>query len=461
MKKLLFLIIITLIVFETKAQKLSAEQAKADMKFCYDVLKAAHPSIFRYTKENEFDWIYDFLNRSIVDSIDKSELGEKINVFVSTARCVHTSASNAMNTNSNAYFNFNFLIDKGNLYAKNIKEISPDTSWVKVLSINNIPSSEILSRMMILKSGDGYITTFNDLVFADRFNSFFNVLYKVPGICVIEIETKNGTRKLPVERTLKNTVKDLNYSWDDWQKADTIQSAYFLKHKMFKRTRVLKISKFSKTSKDFYVRNFNRMYADSVNQLVIDLRGNTGGNIYHAFDLLTHLISNDVNMYAERKRNTGLSKYLKLKGYMQWTLAKVLYDVVPNGQRWNEGKLRKYRYSYKSKKIKNFNPEIFVLIDGKSVSSASLVASYLKIHSKAKFIGQETGGTLIGNNGRAFPEIILPNSGIKLRMPLFHITYHIGIPDNGRGVIPDYSINKFWNSNTQGQYIKNILLGKN
>lgn len=460
MRFILFFLVFLISSISSIAQKYSAEQAKADLQFTYDVLKQAHPSVFRYTKEEEFDWVFDYLNRGIVDSITKNELGEKINTLMATVRCVHTSATNTLVLQSKNFFNFNILIHNGNLYAKNVKELLPDTSWMKIISINNIPSIEIVSRMLMLKSGDGNVQTFTNSVIASNFNTFFNAFYNVPTICVVEFETKNGLKKIPIERTIKYTAKNLSYQWADWQKTDTSASVYFLKNKNIKDVRVLKISSFKKINKAFYADAFQKMKKDSVKTILIDLRANTGGNIYHAFDLLSHLIPSDIYMYAERKKNTKLGTRLKFKGYTQWVLSKFLYDVLPQGQRWSENGLKKYRYEFKSKKDKDFNPEIFVWIDGKSVSSSSLLASYLKLYTKAKFIGEESGGTIAGNNGRAYPEIITPHSGMKLRVPLHHITYHLGYPDAGRGVQVDYPLSIFLTEKDEKQFIQNLLLQK-
>lgn len=469
MKKSLAIIFVALFIANSSfSQRLSADQAKTDLKFTYDALKAAHPSLYRYTKEDEYNWVFDYLQRAIVDSIDKQELAEKVNVLMSTARCVHTSASNAFTPYSKHYFNFNFIISNGILYARNVKEIriensnnknkSSDSTLFKIISINNIPAIEIVSRMMMLKSGDGYSNTFNEAVISRNFNSFFNVLYKVPVICNIEFETVNGIKNVIVERTLKYTAKSLDYTWENWSISDSMSSAYLLKNKNYKSVNVIQIKSFKKNYKEYYQRIFAKMERDSVKTIVIDLRANSGGNIYHAFELLNYLIDQDLSMYAERKKNLKLKPFLKAKGYSQLYMSSFMYDVYPSGQTWTEGNVRKYRYSFNSKKSKNFNPEIFVLIDGQTASSASLTAAYLKLHTKAKFIGNETGGTFAGNNGRAFPEILLPNSNIKLKIPLYRINYFPGVPDNGRGVIPDYIIDNKLTKKDQEALLKRIIL---
>ena len=200
------------------------------------------------------------------------------------------------------------------------------------------------------------------------------------------------------------------------------------------------------------------MKRDSVKQLVIDLRHNAGGNIYHAFYLLNNLIDKDIYMYAERRR-AKVFPYLSTKGKAQYTLGLLLYDVFPKGQRWKDDNGKKYyRDSYKTLNTSNYKPKVFIITDGISVSASSLVASYLKYYYNAEVIGTESGGTYTGNNGRSYPEVLLPNSKIKVRLPIQYISYFPGVPDDGRGVKVDYYMSPLLDKKSQEQYIQSILL---
>lgn len=448
----------SIICFNTTAQRLSKEQAKADFKFCYDALKTAHPSLYRYTKEDEFNNIYKFLESRITDSIYKEDLGEMVNTLVSTARCAHTSASNSMKAKSSLFFNFPVIIYKNKLFARGIKEFSSDTNLVRIISINKIPAIEIVDRMLMLKTGDGYNQNFSEAIIAQNFNTFYNVLYKSPDACPIIIETTAGQKEIVVERQKKYTSKYKDYDWDGSNTIDTMAGAKLLKLKNIPDTRILRIKSFKRVNTTFYKNMFDGMKRDSVKQLVIDLRGNTGGNINHAFYLLTNIIDTDIYMYTER-RKVNLSPYLTLKGKAQWILGKLLYDVFPNGQRWNDmNGLKYYRYSYKTKNISKYKPNVIVITDGLTVSSASLVAAYLKYYNDARIIGLESGGTFTGNNGRSFPEVVLPNSKINIRLPLFYINYFPGVPNYGRGVAVDAIISPLLDRRSQELFIQNELL---
>ncbi len=52
-------------------------------------------------------------------------------------------------------------------------------------------------------------------------------------------------------------------------------------------------------------------------------------------------------------------------------------------------------------------------------------------------IGEETGGGAYGNSAWLIPDVTLPETGIRFRLPLFRLVIDKNIPKNGRGVQPE------------------------
>ncbi len=459
MKKNIFalLLILLCVINTSEAQRLSKEQAKADLKFTYDALKQIHPSVYRYTKAEEFDNIYKFLDARITDSVDTADLAEITNVLLATTRCVHTNMMNGLKKKQSSLFSLNFVIHKNRLYARGFSSAS-DTVLYRIISINKIPSIEIVDRMLMLRSGDGYGQEFTESYMSRNFNTFYNVLYKSPESVVFVIQDKGIEREVKVERQKKNSNKYKSYDWEGAIALDTMSGAKLYKLKNIPSTRVLKIEKFKKKNTTFYTKIFADMQRDSVQQLVIDLRQNGGGNIYHAFYLLNKLIDKDIYMYTER-RKTKVMPFLSNKGKLQYSLGLLLYDVAPNGQRWNDANgMKYYRYSYKTLNTTKYKPKVFLLTDGVTVSASSLVAAYLKYYYNAEVIGTATGGTYTGNNGRSFVEAMMPNSKLKFRVPMQYINYFPGVPNTGKGVEVDYFMSPLLDKKSQELFIQDILL---
>jgi hypothetical protein len=63
----------------------------------------------------------------------------------------------------------------------------------------------------------------------------------------------------------------------------------------------------------------------------------------------------------------------------------------------------------------------------------------LKQHTKATFLGQQSGGGYNGNNGGSFPTITLPNSKCKITFPAYRLVLDKS-SDQKAGIIPDVII---------------------
>ena len=91
-----------------------------------------------------------------------------------------------------------------------------------------------------------------------------------------------------------------------------------------------------------------------------------------------------------------------------------------------------------------YKGNLYVLTNGLTYSGGSELASLIKAHRKATFVGRETGGGCYGNTSGFFLILDLPNTGIKIRIPLLKFsvnTFSNDIPF-GRGFIPDYEIHE-------------------
>ncbi len=64
----------------------------------------------------------------------------------------------------------------------------------------------------------------------------------------------------------------------------------------------------------------------------------------------------------------------------------------------------------------------------------------MKGQENVLLLGEEAGGGNYGNNGLIIPNVSLPNTGMRVRMPLFRLVQHNPGPKDGRGVMPDIYI---------------------
>ena len=88
-----------------------------------------------------------------------------------------------------------------------------------------------------------------------------------------------------------------------------------------------------------------------------------------------------------------------------------------------------------------FLGDVYVLQDGLSFSVSAEVVAILRHKKRAIFLGEESGGAYGGNTSGWDAQLTLPNSGLRVRIPLVAYYCAVGIdaPLN-RGVFPDYSV---------------------
>ncbi len=88
----------------------------------------------------------------------------------------------------------------------------------------------------------------------------------------------------------------------------------------------------------------------------------------------------------------------------------------------------------------HFNGRIIFLTGGSSFSATSMLLSSVKGLPNILLVGEETGGGAYGNNGVFIPDLILPNTKLRMRLPLYRIINDHTLMNNGRGVMPDVEV---------------------
>ena len=81
-----------------------------------------------------------------------------------------------------------------------------------------------------------------------------------------------------------------------------------------------------------------------------------------------------------------------------------------------------------------------MLTSGLTFSASALFCNAVKGQPGIKLVGEETGGGWHGNNGIMIPDITLPNTRLRVRLPLFRLIQYKHVPKDGHGIMPDIYI---------------------
>lgn len=148
---------------------------------------------------------------------------------------------------------------------------------------------------------------------------------------------------------------------------------------------------------------FQNVRAQNITNLIVDLRGNDGGDPHSSAYLLGYLLGKPYRYFAEH----SAPYYDELKDLQE-----------PPAQ--------------------PYAGRLFVLVDGGCFSTTGHFCSLLKYHGVGIFIGEETGGSSACNGG--YQDACLPHTGLCFLLSRTTFITAVEGLTTGRGILPDYEI---------------------
>jgi len=192
--------------------------------------------------------------------------------------------------------------------------------------------------------------------------------------------------------------------------------------------------------KKFIKTTFTQIQNSGIENLVIDLRYNTGGSDGNAAHLASYFFDKPFRYWDKIEVTEELAK--EIKG-----LVRIVYrKPIKEGEtfRWKKGKLTNefdYYLTQKPANI-NFKGATYILTNGLCMSSCSDFVAILSHNKKAVVVGEESGGGFQGNTSGIIPTAKIP-TGIQFTVPLQKYTNAVDLTKNyGHGTIPDFQITK-------------------
>jgi hypothetical protein len=420
------------------------------------VLEKKHPSLYWYTPKDSMDYFFDAGYKAISDSMTELQFGWKILApLTATIHCGHTSFSMSKGWNK---FIKDRRIPSFPLYMKIWNDTMAVTnnlnrkdSVIKkgtiITSINGMRSGEIINRMFDYLVEDGYSSNVNYIRLSASFPYFHrNIfgLYKTYHVGYID---SNGVEKntwLPyynpsVDSTDKKKAKKPGLTEKKFTHRQKLKNIRSLR--MDTTFSLMTINSFSKGHlKNFFKKSFRRMRKAKTKNLVIDIRANGGGDINN-YVLLTKFLRN--TSFKVSDSAFGVTK--NLRPYTRYISSGFFNNIgllfVTHKEKDGRYHFRFWeRHTFRPKRANHFNGNVYVLTNGLTFSASSLFCNSVKGQPNITLVGEETGGGWYGNSGIMIPDIILPNTRLRVRLPFFRLVQYKHIPMKGTGVIPDVYI---------------------
>jgi hypothetical protein len=186
----------------------------------------------------------------------------------------------------------------------------------------------------------------------------------------------------------------------------------------------------------FFRHSFREIKSKNIKNLVVDVRSNGGGDASLSTLLTRYLINKKFkvadSLYTVR-RHSPYDRYIN-NGFIYELLTFAASHKRSDGK-YHFGYFERHHFSPFGEL--HFDGHIYILTGGNSFSATCLFAGALKGQSNVTLVGEETGGAYYGNTAWMIPDVTLPNTRVRFRLPRFRLVVDRQREKDGRGVLPD------------------------
>ena len=399
---------------------LGTSQLREDFQTFRSALTENHPDLYRHRSQELVDQMLDSCQMSIVGPMDVIAFGNMVRFAVSAIECGHTSGSlpgelMERYAASVPMFPLKLWFAGDRAFVLCSKDANAPVGS-EILSIDSEPVKQIRQKLFQYLPSDGKIQTKkNATLNNDAFLFLYNFIYGEKTHFKIRLTMPDGqNREVALQATHFENTQCPAYQTADNEKpleiSLTDSTSALLTIRTFSKDRI------SNAGQDFpaFLQNALEQIGQRKTQhLLIDLRGNGGGDDVYGARLYSYLTSKPFRYFsALQSKSKPVMTPQDHPGLAVQQPANV-----------------------------SFGGKVYVLIDGRTFSTAADFCAIARSNARGIFIGEETGGGYEGNNSGGTVRANLPHSGIRVAVPT--VRYSNAVTpgtERGRGIIPDYPV---------------------
>ena len=451
-----FILILSVLVFTLSAQeeiswnqKIEASQLKEDLELLKFNLEELHGALYLYNTKAVIDAKFE----EIESQLNKPMLSIQFyNLITPLLELIGNGHSHIVPSKSfykqmrtkMKYFPLDLYMDNDIVYV--LKNNSDDDTIVEASVVEKINGKEakwLINDMASRMTRDGYNMTWPVTRATNRFSEFYIFNYGDAEIyeCIIKSPTGESKTVELVGKTKKEVDQKRTEKYGDKKNwVELKEPAYTLD--ITGKTAVMTLRTFSQKeikkhngvkSKKWFADAFAQINEKGVEDLIIDMRANGGGDEDPTIELFSHLYDKEFQFYKD--------VYLQER-------------KIPNGKLYEDNifwlniyaklmtKKKEGRYILRSRGLRPYAPakeqftgDVIVLTDPYSFSATGEMTAILKEHNRVTFVGEEAGGNPNQNTSGAMLILNLPNSGLRAVVPVVvfemnvrpHLNYSISI----------------------------------
>lgn len=431
----------------------SVPQLQADLAFLRRALEEVHPGLYLYTPKDSLDHAFARAAAQLMQPLEEAAFWRLLQPVVAQVRCGHTRLQHSATYRAwtrqqpHYYFPFTVAVRQDHLFVAENQSADPSLRpGTEVLAIEGHPMSEVLPRLRRLISADGYGTGFQDQeLAAGFFDDDYAALYEAKPTYRLTVRDSTGQvreliplpRPVPPASPAPPPAVPLTATEAAARRLARLHAVQYPAE--LPATAILRLRSFDYEAdyQAFHAATFAELAKKHIKRLIIDLRGNPGGNNALAVDLLSYLLPAPFVLTKSARARVVLPSFMSAvagsRDYFDTTQVKRLPDGTLTQASATLGRQQPASQP-------RFRGQVVLLVDGGTFSAASNFAASLRAQRRVLILGQETGGTEAGLNGGVISRVELPNSRMVLQLPHFRLLTACASPQLGRGVRPDVEV---------------------
>lgn len=432
-----------IIVAQSVLPKFTPLQMREDLDTLIKYLEQTHPNpYYRYPKADFYKAV-DSVKHSLAKPLNKVDFYFAAESLLAKLEDGHTDfhIMNDYKSQDPSVLPYNFKLSTTPpfLICTGIQFDSPAQvpAGTQIISINGIPAEKVLNDVIDLNTGEN--RPFRAEFGASRLYFYLDAFYKANGKYTLVYKDGSTTKTAYIKGIRKKELDVLAGKSAPGATTIAAQTNFSLRILDKDKTAVIDFRSFDWDGyKPFIDSAFKAMKERGINNLVLNLVGDEGGDSDVGDDLFQYIYGKPFRQYdvSIEKNSRFLKERLKEHRINKpLDSADMALLAKPNGQL----DTIKYPDIIPGDNPLRFDGMVYLLVNIQTYSSASDFAQCFKYYKRGIIIGEETGG-LVKSYGDIVPAK-LPNT--QLEISISSILYNdIGTGENDwHGVVPDIKCN--------------------